>query len=86
MADWPLKHDGPCACRFVRREEFGEAEQTEWCGRHAALRDELERKDKALLTLAKYFTSGNHIPVDQATIKAADFWNITGLTVPNAAA
>lgn len=77
MADWPLKHDGPCACRFVRREEFGEAEQTEWCGLHARQRD-------ALATLAKYFTSGNHIPVDQATIKAADFWSITGMKVPNA--
>jgi hypothetical protein len=48
MADWPLKHDGPCACRFVRREEFGEAEQTEWCGLHAAQRDELERLRGAL--------------------------------------
>lgn len=41
MSDWPLKHDGPCACRFVRREEFGEAEQVEWCGLHAKQRDEL---------------------------------------------
>ena len=40
--------------------------------------------EKALATLAKYFTSGNNIPVDQATIKATDFWRITGLTVPNA--
>lgn len=43
MADWPSKHDGPCACRFVRREEFGEAEQVEWCGLHARQREELER-------------------------------------------
>ena len=41
MADWPLKHDGPCACRFVRREEFGEAEQVEWCGLHAKQRDDM---------------------------------------------
>lgn len=43
----------------------------------------LTAHEKALATLARYFTSGNHIPVDQATIKAADFWSITGL-VPNA--
>ena len=48
MADWPLRHDGPCACRFVRREEFGEAEQTEWCGLHARQRDELERLQAAV--------------------------------------
>ena len=45
--------------------------------------DEIAKKQKALATLAKYFTSGNCIPVDQATIKAADFWQITGM-VPNA--
>lgn len=28
-----------CACRFVRREEFSEVEQTEWCGLHAIQRD-----------------------------------------------
>jgi hypothetical protein len=37
------------------------------------------RQQKALATLAKYFTSGNCIPVDQATIKAVDFWRITGM-------
>lgn len=41
MADWPNKHDGPCACRFVRREEFGKAEQVEWCGLHAQQRDDM---------------------------------------------
>jgi hypothetical protein len=46
--------------------------------------DLIERQQKALATLAKYFTGGNHIQVDQATIKAADFWSITGLSVPNA--
>ena len=40
---------------------------------------ERDRLKKALKTLAKYFTSGNSIPVDQATIKASDFWRITGL-------
>ena len=49
MADWPLKHDGPCACRFVRREEFCEAEQVEWCGLHATRRDEME----ALMSAAR---------------------------------
>ncbi len=73
MAEWPLKHDGPCACRFVRRKEFGEAEQVEWCGLHAKWRD-------ALNELALYFTSGNSVPVERATIRAEDFWRITGLT------
>lgn len=47
------------------------------------LKDKNKRQQKALATLAKYFTSGNKIPVDQATIKAADFWSITGMKVPN---
>lgn len=42
MADWPNKHNGPCACRFVRREEFGKAEQVEWCGLHAKQRDVMD--------------------------------------------
>lgn len=41
--------------------------------------DEIERNRAAIAELAKYFTSGNSIPVDQATIKATDFWRITGL-------
>ena len=41
MADWSLKHDGPCVCRFVRKEEFGDVEQLEWCGLHASQRDDL---------------------------------------------
>jgi len=52
MTDWPLKHDGPCACRFVRREEFGPTEQTEWCGLHAKQRNELDRLRAAMLTAA----------------------------------
>jgi hypothetical protein len=38
-----------------------------------------ERKPSAqqrLDMLAKYFTSGNDVPVKQATIKASDFWKI----------
>lgn len=31
---------------------------------------------KALNELSKYFKSGNDIPVDRATIKAKDFWDI----------
>lgn len=33
--------------------------------------------------LARYFTSGNSVPVERATIRAKDFWRITGKT-PNA--
>lgn len=47
--------------------------------------NEIARQRKALETLAKYFTSGNLIRVDQATIKSDDFWRITGMQVPNAA-
>lgn len=32
--------------------------------------------------LARYFESGNGVPVERATILAKDFWRITGLT-PN---
>lgn len=46
--------------------------------------NEIARQRKALETLAKYFTSGNLIRVDQATIKSDDFWRITGMQVPNA--
>lgn len=41
-ATWPSKHDGPCACRFVRRAEFGEVEQVDWCALHAKQREDLE--------------------------------------------
>jgi len=33
--------------------------------------------------LARYFTSGNGVPVERATILAKDFWRITD-TTPNA--
>jgi hypothetical protein len=45
----------------------------------------MEEKYKlALEQLALYFTSGNKIPVSQATISAEDFWKIlepTGIKV-----
>ncbi|MCB0247956.1 MAG: hypothetical protein KDI07_05210 [Anaerolineae bacterium] len=41
--EWPHEGEGPCACRFVRREYMGKCEQIEWCGLHAKQRDELER-------------------------------------------
>ncbi len=31
-----------------------------------------------LAALAKYFTSGNDVPVERATIRASDFWAIVG--------
>ena len=48
MAEWPLKHDGSCACRFVRSEEFGDVEQHEWCGLHATQRHEIARLRKVM--------------------------------------
>lgn len=45
--------------------------------------DEIMRLQTSLNELARYFTSGNSVPVERATIKAADFWRITGKT-PNA--
>ena len=47
-----------------------------------AYRIEAGQKRAALSELARYFTSGNGIPVERATILAKDFWRITGLT-PN---
>ena len=41
---------------------------------------ECEQYKKSLETLAQYFTSGNQIPVEKATILAVDFWKITGMT------
>lgn len=40
---------------------------------------ELARLQGALAQLARYFTSGNSVPVERATIRAEDFWRITGL-------
>lgn len=37
----------------------------------------------ALDEFALYFTSGNSVPVERATIRAKDFWRITGMA-PNA--
>jgi hypothetical protein len=44
--------------------------------------DEIDRLRAALAELAKYFTSGNSVPVERATILAKDFCSITGMT-PN---
>jgi hypothetical protein len=53
--------------------------------RHAAAELALKGDEalEAIAELAKYFTSGNAVPVERATISAKDFWRITGLT-PNA--
>jgi len=40
--------------------------------------DELERLKKAIEELKRYFTSGNQVPVDRATIKAEEFYRIIG--------
>ena len=42
-----------------------------------------KQQEAALAELAKYFTSGNCVPVERATISAKDFWRITGLETPN---
>lgn len=51
MSEWPLKHDGPCKCRFVRREEFGEVDQVEWCALHENQRDLFIKLKQALQVL-----------------------------------
>lgn len=45
--------------------------------------DEIERLRLVVAELAKYFTSGNCVPVERATILAKDFWRITGLEPSN---
>ena len=35
-----------------------------------------DAKNAVLRELAKYFESGNQVPVERATIKASDFWRI----------
>ena len=52
-----------CACRFIQTDEFAQAIQIEWCGRHAVLRDNL-----AMLKLKYARLGGNtkeHGLVDQ---------------------
>ena len=51
MSEWPLKHNGSCACVFVRKEEFGPAEQIEWCGLHSMQREELAALKQELQAL-----------------------------------
>lgn len=48
-------------------------------GDYQAMAAEAERLRKALAELARYFTSGNSVPVERASITAKDFWRITGL-------
>jgi len=38
---------------------------------------ELERLRNAVAELTRYFSSGNDVPVERATILAKDFWRIT---------
>jgi len=42
--------------------------------------EQSNKQQEVLRELAKYFTSGNAVPVERATILAKDFWRITGLT------
>ena len=44
---------------------------------------EIDRLRSVVAELMLYFTSGNGVPVERATILAKDFWRITGLP-PNA--
>lgn len=40
--------------------------------------DHIETLEEQISELKKYFTSGNSIPVERATILAKDFWLIIG--------
>lgn len=43
---------------------------------------ERAQKQQAVLErLARYFKSGNDVPVERATIRAQDFWSIVGSVV-----
>ena len=55
---------------FAKREHYLEAK--------------CKQQEVAIAELAKYFTSGNCVPVERATIMAKDFWRITGLEPSNA--
>lgn len=55
---------------FAKREHYLEAK--------------CKQQEAAIAELAKYFTSGNCVPVERATILAKDFWRITGLEPSNA--
>lgn len=50
MSDPFLKSSvpSPCACRFVRDEDFGPAKQVEECGFHQAQREKLEEVESIL--------------------------------------
>lgn len=45
----------------------------------AAIRESNALRD-AQAAIALYFTSGNAVPVERATIRSADFWRITGMS------
>lgn len=40
--------------------------------------ERLRRHEKVIQELKLYFTSGNSVPVERATIMAVDFWKIVG--------
>lgn len=70
-----LQHDDNC--RYWNDGEF--------CTCGAVEYEQLKTAKAALSELARYFTSGNDVPVERATILAKDFWRIvqpSGLT-PN---
>lgn len=51
------------------------------CGDCTMTREQLDHVsnlDRQIRDLKKYFTSGNEIPVERATILAKDFWQIVG--------
>lgn len=51
--------------QFLSKEDYWEARA--------------EQAEQALSEIARYFTSGNEVPVERATIKASDFWRISGI-------
>lgn len=52
-------------------------ERCEYIGFTKELIEEIQRLNTALDELQEYFTSGNDIPVERATIKASEFYRIT---------
>lgn len=47
------------------------------------LEEKVKQQHQALTKLSQYFTSGNAVTIDKATIAAKDFWSITGLDSSN---
>lgn len=52
-------------------------ERCEYIGFTKELIQEIQRLNTTLDELQAYFTSGNDIPVERATIKASEFYRIT---------